>query len=75
MSRAAPGKLNWVLRCGSVRTNCAKAWALYSKPRSKGWLAIPCATSHVSAKLTGHSSSNGVSIQSRISPNSERCSR
>src|SRR3954452_8577848 len=34
-----------------------------------------CATSHVSARLTGHSSSSGVSIQSRISPNRERCSR
>src|SRR5262245_53148422 len=34
-----------------------------------------CATSQVSATLIGHSSSSGASIQSRISPNSERCSR
>src|SRR5665647_3571984 len=34
-----------------------------------------CATSQVSARLTGQSSSSGVSIQSRISPNSDRCSR
>jgi hypothetical protein len=44
-----------------------------SSARSKGLLARPCATSQVSARLTGHSSSSGVSIQSRISPNSERC--
>src|SRR6218665_3636219 len=48
---------------------------LYSSARSNGLLAMPCATSHVSARLTGHSSSSGVSIQSRISPTSERCSR
>ena len=36
---------------------------------------MPCATSQVSATLIGHSSSSGASIQSRISPNSERCSR
>ncbi len=33
-----------------------------------------CATSQVSATLIGHSSSSGASIQSRISPKSERCS-
>jgi hypothetical protein len=36
---------------------------------------MPCATSQVSATLIGHSSSSGASIQSRISPKSERCSR
>ncbi len=43
--------------------------------RSNGWLAMPWATSQVSATLIGHSSSSGASIQSRISPKSERCSR
>src|SRR5438093_13361985 len=33
-----------------------------------------CATSQVMATLIGHSSSSGASIQSRISPNRERCS-
>ena len=36
---------------------------------------MPWATHHVSAKLSGQSSSSGVSIQSRISPNKLRCSR
>lgn len=34
-----------------------------------------CATSQVRATLIGHSNSSGASIQSRISPNSDRCSR
>jgi len=34
-----------------------------------------CATSQVSAKLIGHSSNKGVSIQSRISPNKLRLPR
>ena len=55
-------------------TSCASAWTLYSSARSNGLPAMLCATSQVSARLTGHSSSSGVSIQSRISPNSERCS-
>jgi hypothetical protein len=48
---------------------------LYSSARSNGLPAMLWATSQVSARLIGHSSSSGVSIQSRISPNSERCSR
>ena len=60
-------------RC--TMTSWARAWALYSSARSKGLLARPCATSQVSARLTGHSSSSGVSIQSRISPKRDRCSR
>src|SRR5687767_6892025 len=36
---------------------------------------MPCATSQVSTTLIGHSSSSGASIQSRISPKRERCSR
>ncbi len=47
-----------------MRTCWAKAWALYSKARSNGLLAKDCATSHVSAKLSGHSNNRGVSIQS-----------
>ena len=38
-------------------------------------VAAPQNASQVSASVTGHSSSKGVSIQSRISPNRERCSR
>src|SRR5256885_17164771 len=36
---------------------------------------MPCATSQVSTTLIGHSRSSGASIQSRISPKRERCSR
>ena len=74
ISLAGWGKLNCALPLWTV-ISCASAWALYSSARSNGLLAMPWATSHVSAKLIGHSSSSGVSIQSRISPNSERCSR
>ena len=61
--------------CSAPSTSCASACTLYSSARSKGLLAMPCATSQVSADAHRHSSSSGVSIQSRISPNSERCSR
>src|SRR5512140_192766 len=56
-------------------TSCASVWTSYSSARSNGLPAMLCATTQVSARLTGHSSSSGVSIQSRISPNRERCSR
>ena len=74
ISLADCGRLNSTLPCCTI-TSWASAWALYSSARSKGLLARPWATSQVSARLTGHSSSSGVSIQSRISPNRERCSR
>jgi hypothetical protein len=73
-SRAGRIRLNCTLFCCTA-TSCASACTLYSSARSNGLAAMLCATSHVSARLIGHSSSSGVSIQSRISPNSERCSR
>ena len=60
---------------GSVinMASVASSVTLYSSARSKGLPATLWATSQVSTRLIGHSSSSGVSIQSRISPNSERC--
>ena len=57
----------------STLTSRASIAALSPSSRSKGLLAMPCATSQVSSTLIGHSSSSGASIQSRISPNSETC--
>ena len=56
-------------------TTClAKIRTISPSSRSKGLLAMPCATSHVKITLIGHSNNSGASIQSSISPNNERCS-
>ncbi len=60
---------------GTTTTWRATVRAISARSRSNGRLAMFCATSQVSATLIGHSNSSGASIQSRISPNSERCSR
>jgi hypothetical protein len=60
---------------GTTTTWRATVRAISARSRSNGRLAMLCATSQVSATLIGHSNSSGASIQSRISPNRERCSR
>src|SRR5580765_2295429 len=79
ISAAATGSRNSACagRPASARTDTSFASVRTISPssRSNGLFAMPCATSQVSTTLIGHNSSSGASIQSRISPNSERCSR
>jgi hypothetical protein len=69
LALGVPSPWACTLICCDSRRVISPSW------RSKGLLAMPCATSQVSTTLIGHSSSSGASIQSRISPKRERCSR